>query len=222
MKESTALGRIVRGVLQFIGLLTVLGAIAGAGTFLFLAPLLQVEDRIARADYILPLAGDWHRLVRAAELFNDGIAPIVLFSREYVPPPSRIHGILANMGHPRLLPDEFLPKLLEHFGVPRASIEPFGSGHISTVEEAEALKRHLGGRRATIVLVTSPYHTRRALTIFGRTIPEVRWLVASTPEAALPARWWTDREAAANVVMEIAKLAHYWLGGAFRAGEARP
>jgi uncharacterized SAM-binding protein YcdF (DUF218 family) len=214
-------GRIVRGALQIIGLLTVIGLVVAVGTFFFLAPLLQVEDRIERADYILPLAGDWHRLVRAAELFDDGIAPKVLFSRERVPPPVRIQGILADMGHPPLVPDEFLPKLLGHLGVPRTAIEPFGNGHISTVEEAEALRRHLGDRRMTIVLVTSPYHTRRASLIFKRAMPNVRWLIASTPESKLPTRWWTDREASLNVLQEVAKLAYYWAGGAFRAGEAR-
>ena len=215
------LGRIVRGSLQIVGLLTVIGAVFAVAAFLFLATILQVEDRIERADYILPLAGDWHRIVRAAELYRDGLAPKVFLSIEHRPPPTRMQRILAGMGHPPLDHREFLPKLLAHLGVPAEAVESFGEGHISTAEEAEALRRHLGNRRMSILLVTSPYHARRALTIFERTLPDVRWLIATTPEGGLPARWWQSREAAVNAVLEVAKLAHYWLGGTFRAIDVR-
>ena len=212
--------RIVRGTLQAIGLLAVAGAIAAATAFFFLAPLLQVEERVERADFILPLAGDGHRIVRAAELYRDGIAPTVLLSIDHRPPPTRVQEIAAGMGYAPPEPREFQRKLLAHLGVPGAAVVPFGDGHISTVEEAEALKRHLGGRRATVVLVTSPSHTRRAKMIFERTLPNVRWLIAMPPEGRLPARWWTSRESALNAVLEATKLAHYWMGGAFRAADA--
>ena len=39
---------------------------------------------------------------------------------------------------------------------------------------------------------------------------------------ALPARWWTDRDAALDAVAEVAKLLHYWAGGAFRSTTAPP
>lgn len=211
--------RLLRSALQAIGLLTVLGAVAAVVAFFWLASLLQVEERIERADYILPLAGDWHRQVRAAELYSDGIAPKVLFSRDRKPPLTRVQAIVANMGYPPLDPWQFPPKLLAHLGVPPQAIEPFGNGHVSTVEEAEALRRHLDGRRVKIVLVTSPYHSRRALMVFQNTMPEMEWLSATTPEDTLPARWWTDRQAAIHAVLESAKLLHYWLGGAFRASE---
>jgi hypothetical protein len=210
---------ILRRLLQVAGLLALAGIVAAAIVFFSLASILQVEERVERADYILPLAGDWHRIVRAAELYRDGVAPRVFLSQEHDPPPSRVHEIVVGMGVPRIEQREFLPKLLAHLGVPGTAVEPFGDGHISTVEETEALRRHIGGRRMTIVLVTSPYHSRRALLIFQRTLPNVRFLMATTPEGRLPARWWADRSAALLAVPEAAKLAHYFLGGAFRSGE---
>lgn len=212
--------RVLRRLLQAAGLLALAGIVAAVVVFFSLASILQVEEKIERADYILPLAGDWHRIVRAAELYRDGVAPRVFLSQEHEPPPTRIQEIVAGMGVPRIEQREFLPKLLAHLGVPGASVETFGDGHVSTIEEAEALRRHIGGRRVTIVLVTSPYHSRRALLTFQRTLPNVRWLVATTPEGRLPERWWTDRDAALRAVPEAAKLVHYFLGGAFRAGGA--
>lgn len=209
--------RAIPRVLQIIGLLSIAGAVAAAVTFFLLADLLQVDEPIERADYILPLAGDRHRVIRAAELYREDVAPVVLWSREYTPPRSRLQNLLVEMGYSLAEPKDFVPRLLEHLGVPSRAVEPFGDGHISTVEEAEALRRHLGNRNLTIVLVTSPYHTRRAKMIFERTMPNVRWIATSTPEGRIPARWWTDRNAALLVVPEVAKLVHYWFGGAFRA-----
>jgi hypothetical protein len=67
-------GRIIRGTLQAIGLLTVLAAVAAVGAFMFLAPWLQYQDEPQRARYILPLAGNEHRLIKAAE--GGGVAAV--------------------------------------------------------------------------------------------------------------------------------------------------
>jgi hypothetical protein len=40
-------------------------------------------------------------------------------------------------------------------------------------------------------------------------------VVASAYEA-FPARWWTEQEAARNVLLESAKIVYYKLGGRFR------
>lgn len=75
--------RIFRAVLQFIGLATVLGLLGAFITLPLLPRILQVEDRITKADYILPLAREWHRFLRAAELYKSGFAPKVLLSNAW-------------------------------------------------------------------------------------------------------------------------------------------
>jgi uncharacterized SAM-binding protein YcdF (DUF218 family) len=102
-------------------------------------------------------------------------------------------------------------------GVPASATAEFGNGHISTVEEAEALRSYLGVREATIILVTSPYHARRAMLTFARAMPKMHFVVASPPEGRLHDPWWGDRDSAIQTVTEAAKLAFYWLGGEFRS-----
>ena len=216
-ETDTRLGTLIRGILQGIGFLTVLAVLAGAAAFFLLAPWLQYQDQPERADYIVPLAGDGHRLIKAAELYKQGLAPKILLSNERIRPPTRLQDIAAELGYPRANPLEFRQRLLAYFGVPGSAIESFGEGHISTVEEAEALKRFLAGRAHTVILVTSPYQARRAKLIFEQIMPRVRWLIVWPPEGSLPDRWWLDQGAALRSVSEATKLLYFWLGGAFRS-----
>ena len=75
--------RIVRLILEGIGLLTVVGAIVGVFVFLNLADLLQREDKPQKADFIFPLAGDFGKLDKAAQLYKQGFAPKIFMSDGY-------------------------------------------------------------------------------------------------------------------------------------------
>jgi uncharacterized SAM-binding protein YcdF (DUF218 family) len=121
------------------------------------------------------------------------------------------------MGYPPIEPTEYRMRLLEHLGVPRIAVIRLGSGHVSTLDEANSLKRYLGERKGTVIIVTSPYHARRAKLIFERAMPQVRWLVACPPEGRLPDRWWTDQRAARDALTEAAKLLFYLAGGSVAA-----
>lgn len=209
-------GKFFRSILQVTGLLTILGLLVAIGTFIFLTPFLQYQDRPERADYIVPLAGDWERLIKAAELYKQGLAPKILLSNEQIRPPSRSQEIAAKIGYPPIDPLKYRLQLLKHFEVPDPAIESFGHGHISTVEEAEALKQFLGNPRGSIILVTSPYQARRAKIIFERVIPNVHWIILWPTEERLSNRWWSDQDSALRAVSEVAKLLYYLAGGAFR------
>jgi uncharacterized SAM-binding protein YcdF (DUF218 family) len=180
--------RLFRFVLQTIGLLTVIGIVL-AGIGALLAPrLLQVEDTLEKADYIVPLAGDWHRYIKAAELYKAGLAPKILLSNSRVGKPNRLTKLREEMGIPRTDPREFRARLLAHLGVPGNAIDAFGEGHISTVEEAEALRGFLKGKPARFILVTSPYHTRRARMIFRNVMPDPTFMVTAPPGGPGPRR----------------------------------
>lgn len=59
----------------------------------------------------------------------------------------------------------------------------------------------------SILLVTSDYHTRRALSVARKAYPGYSWSVAAANNGLLSApRWWTDREIAKNVVLEWQKV----------------
>jgi uncharacterized SAM-binding protein YcdF (DUF218 family) len=212
--------KYLRVILQAIGIGTVVATIAGVVTVFALGGWLQFEPPLQKADYIVPLAGDDHRFLKAVELYKDGWAPMILLSNARVHSPSRIEMIEAKLGQPRLEPHQFRKLLLDYLGVPASATAEFGSGHVSTVEEAEALRNYLGDRDATVILVTSPYHARRAMLTFGRVMPKMHFLVASPPEGRLHDPWWRDRDSAVQAITEVAKLTFFWLGGSFRA-EAR-
>lgn len=222
--------RFVRAFLQFVGLLTVIGVMLALIALPILPRILQVEDKLEKADYIVPLAGDWHRLIKTAELYKAGLAPKVVLSNARIRPPTRVDRIKEDMGMPDPDPREFRQKLMRHLGVTAEAISEFGNGHISTPEEAEAFREFLerrpsgsgGEKPLSIILVTSPYHTRRARTIFRDTMPDVRFMVTSPPERRLKPQWWRDRDSAVLSVLETFKFAYYLLGGRFQSAEAAP
>jgi len=58
-----------------------------------------------------------------------------------------------------------------------------------------------------VLLVTSDFHTRRALNVFRREIPEYEYSVAGSHDAAqFGERWWTHRQWAKTFVNEWARL----------------
>ena len=58
-----------------------------------------------------------------------------------------------------------------------------------------------------ILLVTSDYHTRRALAIARQAYPSNSWSVAAANSGLLSApRWWTDRQNAKEVLLEWQKM----------------
>ena len=71
---------VIRFILQATGLITIIILLAGIGLLAFAGHWMDVNDEPIKADYILPLAGNKHRLIKAAELYNSGYAPIILIS----------------------------------------------------------------------------------------------------------------------------------------------
>jgi DUF218 domain len=67
---------------------------------------------------------------------------------------------------------------------------------LSTKDESKDAEKCLireGGKR--VLIVTSDFHTRRALDIFRREVPEYEYSVAaSRNEQKFGVRWWTQRE----------------------------
>ena len=64
----------------------------------------------------------------------------------------------------------------------------------------------------SLVVVTSPSHTRRARLILRQVLePRVLLAVRPAPADYFPPQWWKRRAAAKLVLSEYQKLAHYWL-----------
>jgi len=144
-----------------------------------------VDEPAEHADAIIVLGDDNYtgdRAAHAAELYHEGIAPLVVAS--------------GRMLRPKTGVAELMARDLQAHGVPAKSVVPFSSRAENTQEEAEALKPlvvHRGWNR--VVVVTSNYHTRRARLIFARVLPagvSVRVSAAQDSEFE-PSHWWETR-----------------------------
>jgi uncharacterized SAM-binding protein YcdF (DUF218 family) len=171
-------------------------------------------DPLQKSDLILVFAGARvERWLEAGELYKEGWAPRIVLSPGPVEP---IERQLAARGvvYPR--EGELARDALIAYGVPAAAVSVLPGGVDNTAQEAAAVARMLSGTgRARIIIVTSPYHTRRGGFAFRRALAgtNVEVIVrASRFSESEPSRWWRRRGDVRYVVNELPKLAAYALG----------
>ena len=177
---------------------------------------LSAADTPQPADAIVVLAGAFERTFYAADLYAAGHAPRIYLS---TPARERVHRMLDDLGVLIPTEQEISLRVLERKGVPTARIQVFPIASLSTVEEAQAVKRLLAGRRATILIVTSPYHLRRVRMVYADMLAgsEITPRFVATPYEPFPTDWWHDQSSARQVVLELAKILFYLAGGRFHA-----
>jgi uncharacterized SAM-binding protein YcdF (DUF218 family) len=164
----------------------------GFGIYLLRHPILRVagnfwvvDDQPAHSDAIVVLGDDDYsgdRAARAAELYRQGWAPVVVASGRMLRPYAGIAELEAHD--------------LEADGVPHNAIAQFSQRAENTRDEAIAL-RGLFAQRGwhNVLIVTSNFHTRRAQFIFGRVLPQdVQSHVSAAPDTNYdPDGWWYSR-----------------------------
>jgi len=149
-----------------------------------------------KSDAIVVLAGETNvRPAKALELLRQGMAPRAIFDAEAG---EKVY-------------DKTLTSLAENYlkSVPEAGkVEVCAINGRSTMGETDDVARCLapyGVHR--VLLVTSEYHTRRALTTFRYRLPQYHWSVAAAGDSALfGTAWWTQREWAKGTFEEWTKL----------------
>lgn len=74
----------------------------------------------------------------------------------------------------------------------------------STYDEAQYLEKCLATSGAkSVLVVTSPYHTRRAREILQARLPQYRFSIYAAPDPYyFGTRWWTDRQWAKTTLSE--------------------
>ena len=180
----------------------------------FVAESWVVEDPIDHADAILVLSDDnfyADRATRAAELFREGKAGVIIASGRRLRPAA---GIAELMEH----------DLIER-GVPKDKIFRVAHDADNTGEEAEALVGLARNRKwKSVIVVTSNYHTRRARYIFRKVFPEeIEIRVASARDGDFdPERWWEKRNSIKLLTREFAGMvvAMWELKGKYEPGDA--
>ncbi len=198
---------------RWVALLAVLAAL-----WLGRAPLLTAMGRYldvsappTAADFVMVLGGDHnYRPAVAAALYKAGLAHKVL-----VPAVHRGVDVIENLSPPE---EEVIRGVLTACGVPERDIIILDSDVDSTENEATALARFLDDHPgASVTIVTTDYHTRRARWIFerrcGGRAPTLHFVSAPAQLGFSASDWWRSENGFTTYLNEYAKLAVYWVRG---------
>ena len=182
----------------------------------FLAERLIVEKPLEKADAIIVLAGAHtyvERTQKAAELFNKGTAPRVFLTDDG----ERAGWSAAEKRNPPFV--ELARSSLISQGVPAESIEILEPQVTGTIYEARVLAEKAKAENLrSVLLVTSAYHTRRALWTFEKYFAEsnikTELGVAAPPpgnQTPPPFVWWLSPRGWVLVAGEYVKFTVYWI-----------
>jgi hypothetical protein len=157
-----------------------------------------VSDHPAPADVIVVLTGDRNdrRFFRGLELLRNGYAPRMLVDA---------NSDMIFFGRtPAVLEDQLIRSL--SLNIDQVQVCPIQGD--STDEETRYVAQCLQTNQiSSVLLVTSDFHTRRAISIFKRRLPKYRWsIAASRDDSVFNQHWWQRREWAKTAFMEWAKL----------------
>ena len=201
-RRSIAL-RVTAAAAAFILALAVLAAP--------LAHFLVVRAEPLRADVVVVLSGSSvydERIRHGISVFQEGWARSIVLTND------GLRGRWSRRRQANLTSVERARDAVVDAGIPhdRLIILPPAVG--STFDEAIAVRNFAerAGVRSVLV-VTSPYLSRRALWVFRRVLePAVRVGIDSPPPGRLspvPAKWWLSRAGWHNVALEYPKLVYY-------------
>jgi hypothetical protein len=165
------------------------------------------------SDVILVLAGEWDRRpARALELLNQGYGRRIVLD---VPAGEKIYEFTQTQ-----LAEQYIRDLPQGSAV---SICPIYG--LSTKDESKDAEKCLERESAkTVLLVTSEFHTRRALSVFRREIPGRQFSVAAARnEQHFGEKWWKHREWSKTLLDEWLRLVWWkvvdqWRGERGRLG----
>lgn len=178
-----------------------------------LAPrALVVNEPLASADAIVVFSGSSayvERTRQAAQLYREGRAPLVLLTNDQ----TRGGWSSALQRNPFFV--ERATDELIKAGVPAESIRIVPGIPETTRDEALVIKDYAVSERfRSVLIVTSSYHSRRAL----RTLRHAVWGTGITvgvepapgSSSLRSALWWLRPEGWRTVGVEFVKLVYYW------------
>lgn len=182
----------------FLGVVSILAALVGVGHWL------DVIDPLAHADAIVAISGDTGARVESAiALWKQGYAPVLVFSGGSSDPES-----VASA--------ELMKRTAVAAGVPANAIVVEGTS-ATTEENAQNVAQLMTSAGLhSAILVTSPYHQRRAALLFEREFERAGLSFRNHPaddpnwDATF---WWTREPSRSLTLVELAKL------GALVAGQ---
>ena len=203
----------LRRRLRFLSLIVLLFLV-----WIFLAPFLAewliVEKPLARADAMLVLGGSAtfkERTEKAAGLYRQGISAKILLTDDG----GRAGWSRTEQRNPRFV--ELARQSLIERGVPPDAIEILPATVEGTIDEARVFEEKAHAEKLqSVLLVTSAYHTRRALWTFTKVSAESGAAIGveSAPtgiQTPSPFYWWLQPSGWKLVAGEYVKSAYYWV-----------
>ena len=157
-----------------------------------------IVDRPEKSDVIVVLAGDHGdlRYYRGLELLRSGYGEVMFVDAE------------INVKYGEAATESAERFIQATAGDVRERIHVCTVYKASTVGETEAVQAcvaPLHPRR--LLLVTSSYHSRRALSIFGNRLPQYSWSIAATGDGEeFGEQWWRKRAWAKTYLMEWERM----------------
>ena len=192
-------GCLLSGTALLLGGLLVLGIFT-----VTVGHFLTAVDAISQADAIVVLGGDggdFFRVQQAVDLFNEGHAPVVVFSG----------GISLKDAGLACSSAQLSLEAAQELGLPNGAAI-IASEAQSTYDEALNLSRLAQQRRwHSLIVVTDLFHTRRTARTFRTLLPDTTIYLSAAPDPRYDAsRWWQTEEGLVTVFNEVIKLAFYW------------
>lgn len=170
------------------------------------AKWLVYSRETSRADVIFVLGGDATERARyAARLYREGVSPHLVATAAPVPRSLQALGLHYTEA-------ELSARVLRSHGVPASAITVINKGE-STWDEANIARgvcRDRGYRK--ILVVSSPYHMRRASLAFDRVFQGsgVQLYFSPVKDSWFhPRNWWQRKDDTLAVFEEYVKLARY-------------
>jgi uncharacterized SAM-binding protein YcdF (DUF218 family) len=207
--------RFLRWLFIFFALVYVLVSVYYIPILTEIGRYLVVEQPPERSDLIVCLAGgNVERGLSAADAFQRGLAPKIFVARELIPDS---YDILSRRGVAYPESRDLLVAMLRGLGVPASAILTSDTPSANTLMEASIVRKLVKERNyRSILLVTSPTHSRRAWLVFRKVLGSegVRIQVIPASYSGFKAEaWWKDPRYVREVVLEYEKLIYYFFKG---------
>ena len=182
--------------------LFIMGSVIGAGAIFLIAQsgAYLIVDRPEKSDAIVVLAGDRNdvRYWRGVEMLRAGYGRQMILDAST----ERVYG--------RTYAEHAADFAARTSGKLAPQISVFAIKYDSTLLEAGDVAGCLARLRPSprsVLLITNDFHTRRALSILGKRLPQYQWSAAAAYDDCLFGQpWWKKREWSKVNVIEWQKL----------------
>jgi uncharacterized SAM-binding protein YcdF (DUF218 family) len=169
------------------------------------------EDPLMHADALVVLSGGLpYRAEAAAHYFESGYASEVWLTRPEGPSDQ-----MRELGVQYVSEEDYDRQILIHLQVPEKSVRILPNTVIDTEQEVEETARELRKEgKTSVIIVTSPEHTRRVRALWKKLAGEhLKAIVRAAREDPFDAdHWWRDTRDALSVVREVLGLMNVWAG----------